>query len=167
MFIGKGRNHPKTIRYLNENGYRTFRSQEEILSYMPELIVELKGNWLWTDIRKGLKEGGIRTLDEKGKLHVLTGKETIDQCVCLFPGNQPMSLDIYSDDNAIKYGRRFDLDMDTKPDKVASVIVGLARDTPERCSGDVNVLLKEIEDDISRVQQKVARLAEILRPTKE
>lgn len=121
LFISDcGGDHAKSMGILARKGLRPLTYQEAF-SRSLELISELKGKWFYL-AGKGIKEDGVYTFTEKGELAIVTGKETLDQKVRVWPGNQPLSLGIGSVGFA---GRRFLLLAHGRPSPVAPVVVGV------------------------------------------
>jgi len=131
--------YANSMRILAENGLRPSTSQEALIliSEIPELKDQLKGKWFYL-AGKGLKEkDGIYTFDEKGNLVKVTGevKPSREKTVCVWGGNQLLSLAVYAD-NFLR--GQFYLTGRTS-DSPAPVIVGIRKDaSPEELSHITN-----------------------------
>ena len=113
-------NHQDSMSILAANGLRPLTYQEA-LSRAPELIKELEGKWFYL-AGNVIAQNGIFTFNDKGELQPLKGNEKYDQKVSVYPGNQPLSLDVSSN---YRDGR-FVLDAKNYwPSVVASVVVGV------------------------------------------
>ncbi len=115
--------HAKSMKILADNGLRPLTYQEA-LSRSSELITELKGKWFYLD-GQGTEKSGIYTFNNKGELVESTGKESIDQKVRVWSGNQPLLLCVAPNYVAWDEDERFDLVGSFSPDDVAPVVVGV------------------------------------------
>jgi hypothetical protein len=121
--INQDANHSQSMEILAKHGLRPLTYQEA-LSRSSEFIKTLKGKWFYLK-GQGMEKSGIHTFNEKGELIELTGNESIDQKVHVWPGNKPLSLDVLSDVGARVNGRRLGLGGDVSPNGVAPVVVGV------------------------------------------
>ena len=117
-------NHADSMALLQQNGSRPMTYQEALvlIDRGPELKEQLKGKWFYLE-GKGLEESGYHTFDNKGNL--TEGKGDIEKTVYLWKGENPLSLDVHTDDDARINARRFNLLADADPQVVASVVVGI------------------------------------------
>ena len=156
--IDQRADHARSMEILAANGLRPLTYQEAF-SRSSELIKTLKGKWFYLD-GQGTEKRGIHTFNEKGELVELTGKESIDQKVRVYPGNQPLSLLVSTDDDARIIGRRFSLDGYGSPDYVAPVVVGVkvGREaaTPQN-SASASPIPKQVVRDADRQLAKLEK----------
>ncbi|MDE1859137.1 MAG: hypothetical protein KGH67_01265 [Candidatus Micrarchaeota archaeon] len=124
--IDKSADHARSMEILAAKGLRPL-TYKEALSRSSELITELEGKWFYLD-GQGIEKSGIHTFNEKGELVELTGNKSTDQKVRVWPGNNPLSLDVYSDGDARVSGGRFGLGANGEPHDVAPVVVGVKID---------------------------------------
>lgn len=82
-------NHVQSMQLLADNGLRPLTYQEALVYLMqyPEDKEKLKRKWFWLD-GKGITEIGLFSFNEKGELIELTGKETLEQKVRVWPGDR-------------------------------------------------------------------------------
>jgi hypothetical protein len=131
-----GANHTKSMALLSEAGLRPFKEKEIILLLMKDEVLktELKNKWFYID-GVGSEKSGLFTLNEEGKLvkvdslpRAARKKVSPENIVRAYPGQQPLSFLVDSDDYAAYYGRRFDLLAYFGPHVVAPVVVGVPAD---------------------------------------
>ncbi len=117
-------NQKNSMSLLKQNGLRPLTYQEAIIKIdqNPELKEQLKGKWFYLD-GKGSQLLGYYTFNDKGEF--TQGKGDIEKTVYVYKGSQPMSLDVYMDDDAFFSERRFLLYANDGPHYVASVVVGV------------------------------------------
>lgn len=154
LFVSQqGGNHSDSMALLSKNGLRPLTHQEA-LSRSSELITELKGKWFYLD-GQGIQENGIYTFSNKGELVASPGNGTIDQKVRVYPGNQPLSLDVVSDNYARYGGRRFVLVGGNSPYDVAPVVVGVKQAQAGSVAAKQQVspkLLAKAESSIAKLE---------------
>jgi hypothetical protein len=155
--ISQRANHPKSMEILAKHGLRPL-TYREALSRSSELINTLKGKWFYLD-GQGMQKFGIHTFNEKGKLVGLTGNESIDQKVRVWPGNNPLSLLVYSDDGARDLGRRYELNADDGPSLVAPVVVGVKAGR-EAAAPKTSKINPEVENDLREALDGAKRVYE-------
>ncbi len=117
-------NQKASMALLKQNGFRALTYQEALvkIDQNPELKEQLKGKWFYLD-GKGSALSGYYTFNGKGEL--TQGKGDMEKTVCVWNGNQPLSLDVHSDYDARVSERRFYLDAYDSPDDAARVVVGV------------------------------------------
>lgn len=114
---------------LKNHGLRPLTDQEALAS-AEDLIKEFgssrNGRSFWL-AGEGLQlqESGHYNFDTQGQRHS-PADGPVNQQVRVFSGDQPLLLEIYSDDDAKKYGWRFDLKANTLPSANASLVIGIA-----------------------------------------
>ena len=113
-------------KILKDHGMRLLTKEEALvwLAQHPEEKEKLKEKWFYLD-GKGITENGLYSFNEKGELIGLTGKETVEQKVCVWSGKNPLHLSVYSDVGAAYYDWRFCLLASRSPQGVASAVVGV------------------------------------------
>ncbi len=124
QLLEQGGNHSQSMKLLTENGLRPLTYQEA-LSRSSELIEKFKGKWFWLSGQGIHEEDEIYAFDGKGEFVKSNGKESVDQKVRVYPGNQPLSLGVNWYDGARYLGGRFGLFGDSSLDFVAPVVVGV------------------------------------------
>ena len=117
-------NHAESMAILQQNGSRPMTYQEALMRIDrdPQLKEQLKGKWFWLE-GKGLDESEYYTFDNEGNL--TEGKGDIEKTVYAWSGENPLSLDVHTDDGARFGGGRFILGAVGDPQVVASVVVGI------------------------------------------
>ena len=176
--LEKRSDHSTSMKLLDESGLMPF-AREEMLSILvkDEKLKEfLKGKWFYL-AGSGAKENGLYTLNEDGNL--TSGKcQSIENTVRVWPGDKPLSLNVYFDYNAASHSWRFGLDAAFDPHDDAPVVVGKPKLS---LSEQANVLLKKIESEAGNLKRSAtqedlakrsnelatnaANLAKMLRPT--
>ncbi len=123
--LDQSANDVQSMKILAKNGLRPLTYQEA-LSRSSELIEKLDGFWFYLADTEIKKEARLYTFDKHGKLVEPNRKETPDQKVHVFPGDQRLSLHINS--NAY-INWRFDIVALYWPaHEVAPVVVGVEID---------------------------------------
>ena len=118
-------NHADSMRILKENGLEPLTYQEA-LANGKELVKLAKGEWKWFYLAgKGIDKSGYHTIDKDGE--VRAGRGEVEDTVYIWKGENLLSLDVHSDDDASGYGRRFWLDAVGGPNDVVPVVVGKAK----------------------------------------
>ena len=146
--------HATSMKLLQEAGLRLYTYQE----ILPLLIKDeglkdsLKDKWFYL-AKSGVNKDGLYRVDEKGGLSRM-GKQwttiSVEEKVRVWSGNDPLSLDVYSDDFAAKAGVRFFLVADDLGHVVAPVVVGTSNDCESAA---------EASDSLTRsVRANLARL---------
>ncbi len=118
-------NHSKSMALLQENGLRPMTYQEALvkIDQNPELKAQLKGKGFYLD-GKGLKGLEFYTsFDNEGKL--TEDRRDTEKTVCAFLGENPLSLSVGTDYDALYGERRFNLSAFEDPQSVAPVVVGV------------------------------------------
>lgn len=176
--LGKGGNHPKSMKLLDDAGLMPY-TKTEILSILmkdEQLKEALKGKWFYL-AETGAKEAGLYTVNTDGSIAKGKG-QSIEDTVRVWAGDNPLSLYVYSDYDASGYGGRFYLYAISDPDVVAPVVVGKPKLS---LSEQADKLLSEIETTTASLRRsatqedlekkaielgaKVTDLAKMLRPT--
>lgn len=121
-------NYYNSMRILNEYGLRplTFKEALSRLNEDEELKDSLKEACFYLGETR-LEENGFYTIDKKGNLVEGKGKseeETVDS----WSGRYQLSLDVASDPETVRFGRRYDLHADRSPFHIVPMIVGVPRD---------------------------------------
>ncbi|MGD0729434.1 MAG: hypothetical protein ABR981_05140 [Candidatus Micrarchaeaceae archaeon] len=144
--LKKEADHSSSMKLLDEAGLRPLTYQETIHTLMndSELKNALKGNWFYLQ-GKGTEEDGFYTIDNEGEL--VKGKgASPEETVRVWKGENPLSLDVDSDDYAADDGGRFGLVADGEPSVVAPVVVGVPKENGAQ-DGDIKArigLLSEL-----------------------
>lgn len=152
--------HAGSMKALVDNGLRPLTYQEA-LSRSSELITELKGKWFYLDGQE-INENGIYTFTGNGQLVNVAGNESIDKKVRVYSGNNPLSLSVYSGDDARGSGRRFYLDAAYSPDFVAPVVVGVKLQAESSQAG-----VLDAANASKQLQKAVQNVARSLGPAEE
>jgi hypothetical protein len=128
-----GASYLKSMKLLDDANLRPLTRQAILLLLMKDEKLKnfLKGKWFWL-AGQDMEEGGIFTIDKKGELREREiGKEeklSVEQEVCVRPGEQPLSFYVLSDDYAAGYGWRFVLLAGSVLRDVAPMVVGMPTD---------------------------------------
>ena len=172
-------NHAKSMDLLDKACLMPFERQEILLLLMNDEVLKnaLKGKWFYI-AGKGLEEDGIYTINDKGDLVEIKGKISTEMKVSAWKGPHPLSLNVYSDDLAADYGRRFILNASVEPDYTAPVVVGKPKLS---LSEPVDALVRGIENatktlrrsstpedfeaKVKELQEKTEALVRMLRTT--
>lgn len=119
--------HPTTQRTLEIHGLEPVTYQIIIsgIDYNKKLKEFTKGKWGWL-AGQGLAIYGFKNWNANGELIKQTDKNP-EKTVLVWPGNQPLSLYVHSDDGAAYFGARFVLGAGVRPDLAASVVFGLEK----------------------------------------
>jgi len=132
-------NRAQSMRLLADNGLRPLTHQE-LLMRAPELIERLKGRWFYID-GIGLRKGGTYAWNANGELAKLTGKETYDQKIRVYPGNKLPSFGVRGGDSPW----RFNLVCNDESDENAPVVMGIV---------DVGKMMKRGYDALTRLKRE-------------
>ncbi len=129
-------NRDQSMKILADHDMRALTYQEALvwLTQNPEIKQQLKGKFFFYLEGVGIDKNGLYTVDGKGELKSGSGK--LEETVRVWPGKNPLSLDVVSDGDARIVGGRFVLDGVSSPDGVAPVVVGvkLAQAEPSRAA---------------------------------
>ena len=122
--LDKGANHPASVKLLEDAGLTLF-TENEILSILvkdEQLKATLKGKWFYL-AGNGTEKTGLYTINSDGNLTGGKG-QSIENTVRVWPGKNPLSLGVDSDDVAADCGWRFLLGASCGPVSAAPVVVG-------------------------------------------
>ncbi len=166
-------NHSKSMELLEKAGLRPLKYQEILPLLMKDETLKnsLKGKWFYL-AGKGLEEDGIYTINEKGDLaKIENDKLSIENKVRAWKGPYPLSLDVYSDNGAAGYSRRFYLGLGAPngPLNAAPVVVGVPKERSELEPDQVKQVqapswLVALRKTADLTESSVAKLEETTKP---
>lgn len=167
FILPKAAKHSNSMKELIDSNLRPLTYQEIIPLLINDeaLRNRLKGKWFWLE-GWGTNKDGMHTVDEKGELKHLTEKEekilSIERKIYVLPGEYPLTLHVYSDNTALKKGRRFDVGT-IRIYHVATVVVGVPKNFREQIQTELEgVQIRKAETNES-YKQLVKREKELKR----
>jgi len=161
-------NHSKSMGLLEESGLRPLKYQEVLPLLMKDEALKnsLKGKWFYL-AGEGLNEDGIYTVNDKGELAKIEGEElSLEKKVRAWSGKNPLSLCVYSGNDAAYHSRRFCLVAAYDPHGDAPVVVGVPkeRSEPEPSQAEALSWLVTLRKTADLTESSVAKLEETTKP---
>ncbi len=157
-------NQEDSMAILKQNGFRALTYQEALvkIDQNPELKVQLKDELFYLS-GKGHQLSGYYIFNDKGEIKITQyGKGDLEKTIYVCKGNQPLSLYVRTDSAACGVGRRYYLDANVSPDRVAQVVVGVAEDR-EAAAPKIDIeLVKEFRHLITEL--RIAEASGIITP---
>ena len=140
QIVEKSANHEDSIAFLKRKGMRLLTYQEALvwLDKDSEAKSKLKGKWFYL-AGNGTELSGFYTFDDKGELK--QGKEDMEKNVYVWNGNNPLSLNVLTDNGTRYGGWRFLLVANDAPSCVARVVVGVKTSSKEVLSRTTEQIL--------------------------
>jgi hypothetical protein len=127
--LGKNADYSNSMDLLDMAGLRPLKYREILTLLMNDELLkkQLKEKWIYLSGKGVNKKSGLHTINKKGKLTKNKENASFEKNVYIWPGPNPPSLYIESNEYGLERGRRFFLNATSMPHYMAQMVVGVPK----------------------------------------